>query len=426
MFTVTEDMDPNKNDAQARSARTPVSRGMPKVRTVDVCPVTRNGHALLALRDPLRLSDQTILIPQRYAPVLALCDGTRESSAVSAALAVRYGLWVSPAEIERLLHSLDQASLLENDRSAEARQRALAEFHKAPFRPLMDLGVSYPASPEDLNSFLLNYLVEAGDVAPSDTCRGIISPHIDYARGGHVYASTWGRAAKAVREAEIAIVLGTDHFGEDGTWTLTRQNYATPFGVLPTHQDAVSSLAAAIGEERAFEGELRHRSEHSIELAAIWLHFTRGRRPCALVPILCGSFGHFFRGEGDPASDEGVRKITEVLRPLVASGNAIVVAAADLAHVGPAFGGAPLDLISRGRLQASDDELLQCICAGDASGFYAAIRRVEDRNNICGASPIYLALRLLDPAQGERVAYDRCPADTGNTSLVSICGILLG
>ena len=419
-------MDSETNDAQAGSARTADLRCMPKMRTADVRPIIQNGHAFLALRDPLRLSDQTVCIPQRYAPALALCDGTRDLGAVSAALAVRYGLSISPAEIERLLHALDQAFLLENDRSAEAGERSLAEFRKAPFRPAMDSGVSYPAPPEDLSSFLLKFLEGAGDVAPAEACRGLVSPHIDYVRGGHVYASTWARAATAVQEAEIAIVLGTDHFGEDGTWTLTRQNYATPFGVLPTHQEMVSCLAAALGEEKAFEGELRHRGEHSIELAAIWLHFTRERRPCALVPVLCGSFGRFFHGDGDPASDEGIRRITEALRPLVARGNAIVIAAADLAHVGPAFGGAPLDLVSKGRLQASDDELMQCICAGDASGFYAAIRRVEDRNNICGAPPIYLALRLLEPVQGEQVAYDRCPADTGHTSLVSICGILLG
>jgi len=329
------------------------------------------------------------------------------------------------AEIESLLRSLDEAYLLDNERSSEARAIALAEFRQAPFRPLMDAGVSYPASAEDLSSFLVKFLEEAGDIVPAQACRGLISPHIDYVRGGHVYARTWARAARAVREAEIAIVLGTDHFGEDGTWTLTRQNYATPFGVLPTDQDTVSSLAAAIGEERAFQGELRHRAEHSVELAAIWLHYVRERRPCAVVPVLCGSFGHYFRGEADPEADEGMRSILEVLRPLLARGKALVVAAGDLAHVGPVFGGAPADLLSRGRLQASDDELIRYICAGDARGFQEAIHRVEDRNNVCGAPPIYLALRLLHPVQGDAVAYDRCPADPGGTSLVSICGVLL-
>jgi hypothetical protein len=43
---------------------------------------------------------------------------------------------------------------------------------------------------------------------------------------------------------------------------------------------------------------------------------------------------------------------------------------------------------------------------------------------VCGAIPIYLTMRLLSPVQGERVAYDLCPADEQGTSLVSICGVV--
>ena len=60
-----------------------------------------------------------------------------------------------------------------------------------------------------------------------------------------------------------------------------------------------------------------------------------------------------------------------------------------------------------------------------ADGFFDAIRRVGDRNNVCGLPPIYLMLRLLPGTQGEVVAYDRCPADANGTSLVSICGVTI-
>jgi AmmeMemoRadiSam system protein B len=103
----------------------------------------------------------------------------------------------------------------------------------------------------------------------------------------------------------------------------------------------------------------------------------------------------------------------------------LVVAAADLSHVGPAFGGYPVDMAGRARLQAADDALLEHVCAGDVRGFLEAIRRVEERNNVCGVSAIYAALRLLDPVQGELVAYERCPADERGTSFVSVCGVLL-
>jgi len=69
-------------------------------------PNAKRGHApgrarrpdSILLRDPLQLTDKTLLVPQPLAPVLVLCDGTREdASALSASLAVRYGLRISPA-----------------------------------------------------------------------------------------------------------------------------------------------------------------------------------------------------------------------------------------------------------------------------------------------------------------------------------------
>jgi hypothetical protein len=143
------------------------------------------------------------------------------------------------------------------------------------------------------------------------------------------------------------------------------------------------------------------------------------------VPILCGSFGHFVRGEADLERDPGVAALVDTLRGATVGRRVLVVAAADLSHVGPAFGGPAQGLIERARVQAADDELIERICAGDARGLFAAIGRDGDRRNVCGLPPIYLALRTLSPTQGERVSYDRCPADASGTSLVSICGILL-
>lgn len=397
----------------------------PKLRAVDVRPVVQGGRPSILLRDPLQLTDKTVVIPQQLAPVLALCDGTRDSSGLRAALAVRFGLRIGPGVLEQLLAALDDALLLDNDRFVQARERALAEYRQAPFRPPVMAGQSYPADADELRRLLEGYLDAVDDVSPGPADgRGLVSPHIDYARGWSVYARVWKRAAEMVKAADLVVMLGTDHFGEDGQLTLTRQHYATPFGVLPTARGVVETLAGAMGAETAFAGELYHRSEHSIELAAIWLHYVRQGQPCELIPILCGSFGHFVRGEADPEQDTEIGVLLDTLRRTTGGRRVIVVAAGDLSHVGPAFGGQLLGSMERARLQAADDELIEQICAGDARGFFAAIEREGDRRNVCGLPPIYLALRLLSPVQGERVAYHRCPADENGTSLVSVCGIV--
>jgi len=398
---------------------------LPKLRPVDVRPFVQGGRAALLLHDPLQLSEKTVVIPQGLAPVLALCDGTRDNGALRASLGVRFGVRIGSDVLDRLLDAFDEALLLDNERSAQAQEQMLAEYRQAPFRPPSCAGRSYPAEASDLHRILHDYLEAVDDPGPGIAGgRGLVSPHIDYARGGPVYAQVWQRAADMVREAELAVVLGTDHFGADGGLILTRQHYATPFGVLPTARDIVDALADAVGTQAAFADELHHRGEHSIELAAVWLHHVREGRACDLVPILCGSFGRFVQRDGGPEADPAIDAFVDSLRWMLADHRAIVVAAGDLAHVGPAFGGRPQGFVERAQLQAADDELIDHMCAGDAGAFFRAIQRGGDRYNVCGLPPIYLALRVLRPVQGERVAYDRCPADADGTSLVSICGVV--
>lgn len=395
----------------------------PKLRAVDARPIMHGGRPSILLRDPLHLTDKTIIIPQQLGPALALFDGTREPSQVSAALAIRFGVRAAPSTLGRLLSALDDAFLLDNEHFAQAREQALSEYRKALFRPLAGAGQSYPADADELRKMLQSYLDAADDVDPDlADGRGLVSPHIDYARGGSVYARVWKRAAEMARAAEVVVLLGTDHYSEGNLLTLTQQNYATPFGVLPTARDIVETVAQAVGPETAFAGELHHRGEHSIELAAIWLHYVREKQPCRLVPVLCGSFERFVQGQAEPDQDAVLNAFLNACKQALAGRRVLVVASADLSHVGPAFGGQPLGLVERARLQAADDELIERICAGDAQGFFAAIRRDGDRRNVCGLPPIYLALRLLHPLQGHQVAYARCPADEAGTSYVSICG----
>jgi hypothetical protein len=252
---------------------------------------------------------------------------------------------------------------------------------------------------------------------------GLLSPHIDYPRGGSVYAQVWDRAADAVSQADLVIMFGTDHFGGD-PFTLTRQSYATPYGILPTATAIVDRLAAVIGEEAAFAGELRHRSEHSLELVAVWLHHLAGRRPIEVVPILVGGFHSYILNGHQPRQDPLLERVIAALREASAGRRVVVVASGDLAHVGPAFGGAPLDAAARKALHAADQELIGQMAAGDADGFFGAIHRVRDRNNVCGVAPIYLTLRLLGAVEGLPVGYAVCPADDSDTSVVTVGGMV--
>ncbi|MDX1520044.1 MAG: AmmeMemoRadiSam system protein B [Anaerolineae bacterium] len=365
------------------------------------------------------------MLPQGLGPLAMLCDGLHTLPEIETKLARQYGLNLSQSEIEDLLEQFDQALILEGDRLKQAIQAAVEDYRAAPFRKPALAGTSYPAKADDLRRLLQTYLKQTNGIQPSAAnWRGIISPHIDFERGGHVYAQVWASAAEAIRQAELIIVFGTDHNGSEGTLTLTRQNYASPLGHMPTENAVVDRLVEVLGEEAAFAEELHHRDEWSIELDLVWIQHMRDTKPCPMVPILCGSFSHFMTGESNIESDTRFRDVAAVLRQEMKKRRTVIVASGDLAHLGPAFDGDPLDAEAKAQMKVEDQALMDTLCRGDAGLFLEFMKGQYDRN-VCGLSPFYFTLDVLEETTGRTIAYDRCPADYSDTSFVSICGTVL-
>ncbi|MCB8989990.1 MAG: AmmeMemoRadiSam system protein B [Ardenticatenaceae bacterium] len=402
----------------------------PKLRPLDFQPIMHQGQRMWLLADPMRLSDKQLIVPQDLAPLLVFCDGTRTPDEIHAAFCEYVGGHVDRAVVTSALAQFDEALLLDNGRFQQAQQALLNDYRAQPHRPPALADLSYPGNADELTRQFHAY--GAGDNLNGWQPwrgRGIISPHIDYHRGGAVYAQVWRRAETAVREADLVLIFGTDHNGGLGTVTLTRQAYATPYGVLPTDLTLIDHLAEAIGPDAAFAEELHHKQEHSVELSAVWLHHIyqqAGITPKPMVPILCGSFHHFVMDGAHPADDERLTAVINTLQRETQGKNILAVASVDLAHVGPAFGdNHTMTQSRRTALRQSDHALIQAILHGDAADFYQQIASIEDRNRICGFSSIYLLLRYLNATHGQQIAYQHCPADQQDHSLVSICGLLL-
>ncbi len=449
----------------------------PRLRPVDAQWVKVHGEPQLWLRDPLALSGATLLVPAPVVPLLARLDGTRDLGSLARELAALAGVPLSLATMKGFVQALDDALLLEGERQRAALEEARAAFRAQPFRPPALAGQTYPAAPESLEAQLTRFgqvwrseitsaHLDGGALPPAQLtptlpafapmrpiarAAGVLSPHIDYARGGPLYAGTWTAALPAVATAEVVVIFGTDHAGSAGRLTPTRQRYATPWGPLPTDLDAVDALAAAVGETAAYDEELHHRREHSIELATVWLHWAlrhSGRleeRLPRLIPILCGSFHPYVQRPTQPRMAPAESRALEspllegapclegaltALQQAIGRRRALIVSAADLAHVGPAFGDrAPLGEGARGRLAGSDSLVLQATLSGRAETFLDALRAIEDRTRVCGLPPTYWALRLLErlagaPLAGRLVGYRQCPADAAFGSVVSIAGVV--
>ena len=195
----------------------------------------------------------------------------------------------------------------------------------------------------------------------------------------------------------------------------------------------VDAVVQAIGEDAAFGEELHHRGEHSIELGSVWLAYAANGRAIPTVPVLCGSFHRLVEGSA-PRRKQRLDRAISALGRAIAGRRALVVAAADLAHVGPDFGdpaafgpAEKADLASEGRAGCSNEWSTR-----DPEGFLEEVRGVGDRFRVCGLPPIYLALRLVRRAvrrqsqgQGEVAAYEQCPTPSANGSWVSVAGALV-
>ena len=404
------------------------SNHKPRLRAVEPRRVQYQGQPFIHLHDPLGIAERTILLPEGMAPLLALADGTRDAAGLQASLLLRTGVHVAQEQIQELIDGLDEACLLDNDTYEAAVAAALTRYREAESRPPSHAGAVYPDNRSKLVTSLSGYEGRAPAVEPlpaSTKVTGVVSPHIDYERGWQTYAQLWGRCSGALDDVELAIILGTDHKGGPGALTLTRQSYASPLGTLPTDREVVDGLAGVIGEGEAFEEEIHHLSEHSIELAAVWFQRVIGREVPA-VPILCGSMFEVVAGgdevEGYGRLDDAIGYLEGVMRER----RTLVIAAGDLAHVGPAFGDpSPVSAQGRASLGAADARTIAAIDEGDAQGFLDISRAERDARKICGISPIYIALRLLHGSRGESLGYEQCPADSGGGSLVSIVGSIL-
>ncbi|MEM8863614.1 MAG: AmmeMemoRadiSam system protein B, partial [Chloroflexota bacterium] len=336
--------------------------------------------------------------------------------------------------LEQALDTLDEACMLENDRFKEKHESIIADFRNAPFRPMALVERNYPRDLDALDAQFAAY--GASDNLDEQknwqtwSGRGIVSPHIDYQRGGEVYAQTWARAHQAVADADLVLMFATDHNGGLGSLTLTKKAYETPYGVLPTDLEIVNALEKTIGKQDAYRLELNHRKEHSVELSAVWLHHiankVRPGNPPPMVPLLIGSFQHFVMGSSHPTKDRKMMEFVDALKTATAGKRVLCVASVDLSHVGPVFGDDyVMDTAKREALKQTDGSLMDAVVEWDAERFYFEIAGIEDRNKVCGFSPTYLMLKYMEQTSGTQIAYQHCSADSQDNSLVSVCGLLL-
>ena len=180
----------------------------------------------------------------------------------------------------------------------------------------------------------------------------------------------------------------------------------------------------AITGSQYLDDEMAHRVEHTIEFQTIFLRYvTPPGRPLAIVPILCGSLHPCVEDRQSPRQTRDVDGFLDALRETIAAagGRTLVMASADLAHVGPQFGDPrPITPGQLREVSDADREMLTAVEAADAEGFFREVARDGDRRRICGLPPIYAALRVLPGAWGRLLKYGQWPDPSGVVTFASV------
>lgn len=363
---------------------------------------------MIALRDPVGVVDGVLLVSPEAFLVASHFDGERDAPTIAADASQQLGMQVSSEIVERVAQLFSERLLLFDPAFHRAWMDRREAFARKPTREAAHAGSNYPTDPDAFRMQIGGILAEAWDMPrPRSPVRGLIAPHIDLERGRLTYARAYGVLRDAGR-IDRFVVLGTSHGPTTQLLAPTRKDYETPLGVLRTDREAVDRVAQELGGD-AFDDEFCHKNEHSIEFQAIFLKLVHPESE--LVPLLCGSLRNCVEDGGNPAESQEVERAVRAVKAAMEDGKrTVVLAAADLAHVGPRFGGPPLTRELLTETETADRAALELAAAGDAAGWYRAVTEGGDPRNTCGLSPIYFALRALEGARGHLVGYRRCEA----------------
>jgi len=403
----------------------------PKLIVVDAFPVEEDGRKMYCIRDPQNSDTNPLIVSELALYFMTFFDGRNSIDSIIAALKEKFGKAIQRTEFESLLKMLDNALLLDNEKYMEHQRSIENKFYNSDTREAYLSGLSYPENEEKLKNLLNDFFSKAKNKLPtlkgsSGVLRGLVSPHIDFTRGGTSYAVAY-REILEQTDADTYLIFGTSHFAQtDNPFILTRKPFSTPFGKVETDLHFLNQLENKCNWD-LYEGEIFHRTEHSIEFQVVFLqHILKGKKNFKIIPVLCNSFHQFVNSGSSPAEDERISTfLTEIKKLIDSYGNSVlVIAGVDLAHVGPKFGDKdPIDEKTLSWIRQRDNISLGFTERIDAEGFYRSVEEEKDKRKICGLSSIYSLLKVTDASYGTILDYNNAlDEDTGSVVTFASAG----
>lgn len=377
----------------------------------DIQPVATfiNGRQMIVFHDPYHLADHSIALDLNTLPILQLLDGKHDLRDIQTILIKRQGgriVYIS--EIESFIDTLDKSCLLDSELYNDKLNTLRSEFVMQQNRLPVHAGKAYSAEPDQLFRFIReieNNIGQENSRTIPDTITGVLAPHIDIKTASEVYVNTY-RYLKG-RRYDLVVILGINHYEQDGLYSVSDKNYLTPYGEIKSDRKFISALKEQVPKGTLAQDDFGHKTEHSIEFQTIFLHHYLGDS-FSIVPILCGGIHEFIRNKKDILSDERFTGMVDVLKKLLdgEKGNTLCVAGVDLSHIGKKFGDQlPADAILT-QASANDKTILSFLTRGDVQKIFQNALDNQDRYRICGLPAILLMASLLKGNRTDILHFD--------------------
>ena len=393
----------------------PVPDAFPRLRDeIDAAPASRDGETYYIIYDRAGIAPSRLVVSPLALLVASRLDGGSAILDIADRLSGEGGggCSVSCSDVAGIVAALSEALFLEDAHFHDFREQADRDFRAMAVRPPGSAGSAYPDDPAALAAELDRMMAEAPPPEEQPGKRagfplGVVAPHIDYARGAHGYGQAYGLLRNRPAPRAV-VVIGTAHLPMNERYALCEKDFATPLGVVPVDHGLCASLRSALRPHCDLDRDvLTHRGEHSVELQAVWLRHIYGDKT-RIVPLVANSLGEFLEGGLDPAlvaADPAIQALAKCLAGFSATGEVMLLASADLSHIGPRFGDE--NEISNQYLadvEAADREYLAAT-SGNAVAGVANLAAHGDRYHVCGSACIFAVRQALTGSRGRLLGY---------------------
>jgi AmmeMemoRadiSam system protein B len=393
----------------------------PLLRNLQFSPIRQNEEQYMVLWDPTGLSKEKLILPLSYFFLVQHFDGEHSLEEIGVLYLKRFGEFLNPRNLERLVEDLDAKLFLEGERVETAKEQARKAYRESPVRKAAFAGRGYEADGQKLRAQIESFFSskEGPDFKPSENrgkkIKGLVAPTYDLRQAGPIYA--W--AYKELQEAEapdLFVLLGTAYSGMESFYAVTDKDFETPLGVVRADRAILDRLRTTVPQ--CFDDELCHQHEHAIEFQLPFLqHLVGSKKPVTIVPVLCAFPATSLT---DPQSRQLIDSFIAALQDATAASGRDVcaIAGAELAHIGLRYGDpSPPTDFSFHRCMQQDLEMLKHVENLDPEAFAEFIRKENDQRRISGFSAIYTLLRLIRAEKGHVLRYDRGITDQYNSTV---------